>query len=62
MDKYNTIDVEDSQYTVGNIFENDVRFEIDMNDSTQMSNVNGKNEASSEASEQSSPPTARHKK
>ena len=44
MDNNNTIDVEDdSQYTVGDIFENDVRIETDMNDSTQISNVNGKN-------------------
>ena len=40
MDSNNTIVVEDdSQYTVGENFENDVLFEIDMNQSTQMGNV-----------------------
>ena len=57
------------------IFENVVRFETDMDDCTQMSNVNetdqnellsasqiNQNEASSEASKPSSPPTAKCKK
>ena len=48
MDNNNTIVVEDdSQYTVGEIFENDVLFETDMNDQNELltASKNSQNEA-----------------